>query len=364
MKHLPLIGRIAACVAATMAWPALAADAARPLPEIYRATLPCLAHVFQMPTGERRDPFNDLFRDKPAPRAKTEPTKTLESRRELPNGLGLIWGDGSLVLTAEFLVTNGSPEELTRREFVLEAADGRRLEARLQAIDRSSGIALLKTQAPLGPACRFGDSSALEVGQAVVAIGNVRGLRLLMSAGIVSALGPTDPFELSGGEPAIMTTTASGPGMAGGPLLDLQGRVIGMHQAMLVGNQGAEGVSVALPIQRALAAADELLRHGKVQRSRLGLQAEDERLPVGKAALLEARRTPIIGSLLAGSPAERAGLREGDRLIAIDGQPLADTADLRRRVNATRPGTTLRVEFERDGARRTVSITTEAASGD
>lgn len=364
MNHLPLIGRIATGIAVAIAWPALAADAARPLPEIYRATLPCLAHVFQVPTAERRDPFNDLLRDKPAQRAKTEPIKPLETRRELPSGLGLLWGDGSLVLTAEFLVTGGRPEELAQREFVLEAADGRRLEARLQAIDRASGIALLKAPTPLGPACRFGDSSALEVGQAVVAIGNVRGLRLLMSTGIVSALSSTDPFDLGGGELAIMTTTASGHGMAGGPLLDLQGRVIGMHQAMLVGNQGPEGVSVALPIQRALAAADELLRHGKVQRSRLGLQAEDERLPVGKAALLETRRAPIIGSILAGSPAERAGLREGDRLIAIDGRPLADTTDLRRRVKAMRPGATLRLEFERDGARRTVSITTEAASGD
>lgn len=367
MKLLQLIGRAAAGIAATVAaWPALAADAALPLPEIYRATLPCLAQVFQVPTGgEGRDLFQQLFGEKSPQRSKTEPDVARETRRESPNGLGLVWGDGSYVLTAEFLVEGGRQEDVARREFVLEAADGRRLEARLHAIDRLSGIALLKATAPLGPVCRFGDSNALEVGQPVVAIGNVRRLRLLMSQGIISGLAVADPGASQGDAPAILTTTASGPGMAGGPLLDLQGRVIGMHQAMLIGSKGdAEGVSVALPIQRALAAADELARHGKVQRSRLGLQADDERLPLGKAALLQTRRAPIVNKVLPGSPAEKAGVRVGDRLIAIDAAPLADTADLRRRVSATRPGTTLRVELERDGARRSVSITTESASDD
>ncbi|RZJ03450.1 MAG: serine protease, partial [Rubrivivax sp.] len=288
MKPLPLIGRLVAGIAALAAWPALAADPALPLPDIYRATLPCLAQVYQVPTGQRRrDPFDALFRDKPAARCKVE---ALETRREAPNGLGLIWGDGSFVLTAEFLIPSGKQEDQTLQEFVLEAADGRRFEARLHAVDRTSGVAMLKAQASLGPACRFGNSVALEVGQAVVAIGNMQRLRLLMSQGIVSALTDVDPGDMQGGGLAIMTTTPSGPGMAGGPLLDLQGRVIGMHHAMLVGGRGAEVVSVALPIQRALAAAEELARHGKVQRSRLGAEVTDERLPLGKAALLETRR--------------------------------------------------------------------------
>jgi S1-C subfamily serine protease len=133
---------------------------------------------------------------------------------------------------------------------------------------------------------------------------------------------------------------------------------------MLVGNRGAEGVAVALPINQVLAAAEDLSRHGKVQRSRLGLQAEDERLPLGKAALLAPRRAPIVSSILPGSAAERAGLRTGDRLIAINAAPLADTADLRRRVNATRAGPRLSVELERDGRRQTLDITTEAARDD
>ncbi|HEY0957505.1 MAG TPA: trypsin-like peptidase domain-containing protein [Roseateles sp.] len=360
MKPLALMAGLAAVAAG----PALAADAALPLPEIYRATLPCLAQVYQVPTGEpRSDLLQELFGNKPARGDRKGDDGTMrEKQPALPNGLGLAWGDGSTVLTAEFLVPKGEPEDLARHEFVLEAADGRRLEARLQALDRSSGIALLKATAPLGPACRFGNSTVLEVGQPVVAIGNMRRLRLLMFQGIVSAL--TDAGQDQAGQLAILTTTASGPGMAGGPLLDLQGRVIGMHQAMLVGERGAEGVSVALPIRQALAVADELVRHGKVQRSRLGVQAQDERLPLGKAALLQARRAPVVGTVLPGSPAERAGLRENDRLIAIDAVPLADTADLRRRVAAVRPGTVLRLELERDGARRSVSVTTDAGSED
>ncbi len=365
MKNRPLIACLVASIAATASLPALAGDAALPLPEIYRATLPCLVHVFQVPTpGERRDLFSELLGGKSAPRSKAEPAEARETRREAPNGLGMIWGDGSLVLTAEFLVTGSKREEQARREFVLETANGRRLEAKLQAIDRTSGVALLKAQVPLGPACRFGDSAPLEVGQTVVAIGNVHGLRLLMSQGIVSALTDADPAGSTGADLAILTTTVSGAGMAGGPLLDLQGRVIGMHQAMLVGSGGAEGIAVALPIRRVLAAADELARYGKVQRSRLGLQAEDERLPLGKAALLETRRVPVVSSVVAGGPAERAGLSVGDRLIAIDAAPLADAADLRRRVSASRPGTALRIDLERNGARRAVTITTEAISGD
>lgn len=352
---------LAAAVLATLAAPALAADAPLPLTDLYRATLPCVVQLYQVRNGQEvPDPFKAFFGGKPTPGRKAEPQETRETQQPAPNGLGLLWGDGSFVLTAEFLVETAK-DPTTPREFVLEAQDGRRVEAKLHGVDRVGGIALLKTATPLGPACRFGDSAALQVGQPVVAIGNLQRLRLLMSQGIVSGLLDANP-DTPG--LAILTSTVSGQGMAGGPLLDLQGRVVGMHQAVLPGGTGYGGISVALPMQRALASADELARHGKVLRPRLGVNAEDERLPVGKAALLQPRRSPIVSRVLAGSPAQRAGVREGDRLVALDGLPLADTADLRRRVAATRPGTPVRIDLERDGTPQSISVTIDAVAGD
>lgn len=359
MKPLHLLASLSLA-----ALPAQAAETELPLPQLYRATLPCLVHVYRVPVGdELTDPLK-AFLGKSALPSKAAASAALETGREAPYGMGLLWGDGSWVLTAEFVVPNDKRQRPALREFVLESTDGHRVEAKLQAIDRPSGVALLKTEAPVGPACRFGTSAALEVGQPVAAIGNVRGLRLLLSQGHVSGLRGADIDNTLDADPVILTSTVSGPGMAGGPLLDLQGRVIGMHQSMLTRGGGFEGVAVALPIDRVLGAATELARQGKVTRSRLGLQVEDERLPAGKAALLQTRRVPIISSILPGSPAERAGLRVGDRLIAFESGGLSDSADLRRRVSAIRPGTGVRLEFERDGTRRSVTLTPEALGDD
>ncbi|HEU4329144.1 MAG TPA: trypsin-like peptidase domain-containing protein [Roseiflexaceae bacterium] len=273
------------------------------------------------------------------------------------------------------------------QELQVTLADGRNLPAQLVGVDPSTDLAVLRVDlggedVPLVP---LGDSAGVRVGQFVAAIGNPFGLERTLTVGVISSLGriiesPNNRFI---GE-AIQTDAAVNPGNSGGPLLDLDGRVIGVNSAILSPSGASAGIGFAIPARTVQRVADALIADGRYPHPSLGLRGLD--LNAQRARLLEraGMQVPVEAGLLIvetapGEAADQAGLRGGQRLVragnlivpvggdiltAIDDQPIASERDMLVYLETrTTVGQTVRVAIVRDGQEQEVSVTlTEATS--
>ncbi len=250
-----------------------------------------------------------------------------------PRGLGLLWQDGRHVLSLAHLLGDDRPTLLA-----VESESGRRVVADSLGTDPLSGAWLLRLREPLpNPPCRLGSAKGLQVGQEVLGIGNLTSLQRSLQRGIVAGLGRESAAPGQDlGEPLIQTDFRSARGMAGGPLFDLQGRVIGLHDLML--SQGGQDLAaLAKPIDELLQGA-EVLKAGRArQASRIGLQmgesrdeADDEQ--ADRRWLGGAPSGVGVGRVEPGGPAARGGLREGDRIVAVNDHRVDNPAELARRV--------------------------------
>lgn len=204
----------------------------------------------------------------------------------------------------------------------------RQLPATVVGSDPPTDVAVLSVEAKGLPALPLGDSSATEVGDWVVAIGNPFGLAHTVSAGIISARGRTRhdvDLDPAGYYNFLQTDASINPGNSGGPLIDLGGKVVGMNTAI---RAGANNIGFAIPIDMVKALLPSLLREGKIRRSQLGVVAET--VTPDRALLLDLKTTPaVITSVIPGGPADKAGLREGDLVLAFDEQPVRGKEELR-----------------------------------
>ena len=226
----------------------------------------------------------------------------------------------SYVLTNSHVVENATNIEVTTK-------DNRRFKAKLIGRDPATDIAVL--QIPTGglTAVPMGDSSRLQVGDFVLAIGNPFGLGQTVTSGIVSALGRSG-LGIEGYEDFIQTDASINPGNSGGALVDLQGRLIGINTAILAPGGGNIGIGFAVPINMARDVMDQLIRNGAVRRGRIGVAIQDLTPDLARAL----GTTRIEGALIArvepGSSAQRAGLRSSDLIVAVNGVPIHNAADL------------------------------------
>jgi serine protease DegQ len=242
------------------------------------------------------------------------------------------------------------------REIRVTLQDGRRLKARLVGSDPETDIALLQVPAEGLAALELGDSDALRVGDFVVAIGSPFGLSHTVTSGIVSALGRTG-LGIEGYENFIQTDASINPGNSGGPLVDLRGRLVGINTAILAPSGGNVGISFAIPVNMAREVMDQLLVFGAVRRGYFGAQSQDLTPELAEAMGLKGRRGALLVRVERDSPAETAGLRDGDLVIELDGKPVQGAADLRNRIGLMRIGTRTRVGVLRDGRLRTRDVT-------
>jgi S1-C subfamily serine protease len=260
-------------------------------------------------------------------------------------------GSGVIFTPDGYIVTNAHVVDGARRITVL-LADGRDIPAELVGADPETDVAVVRISAPEGrplPTARFGDSDALRVGQLVVALGSPAGLQSTVTAGIVSALHRTLPSY--GGrlvEDIIQTDAPINPGNSGGPLVSSRGEVIGLNVATL---QQTQGLSFAIPVNTVSWVASQLLRHGQVRRARLGIAGQNVQLPPQAQHTLGLDRTGSVEVLQVapGSPAERAGIRPGDRIIRLDERPINTVEELRRHLERATDGTAVRVGLLRRG---------------
>jgi len=258
-------------------------------------------------------------------------TRSGESRERGGSGSGFVFTPDGLILTNSHVVHDAARIAVT-------LSDGRRMPASLTGDDPASDLAVIRVDEPGLTAAALGDSQRLKVGQIVIAIGAPYGFQSSVTAGVVSALGRS-LRSYSGRliDDVIQTDASLNPGNSGGPLVDSAGRVVGVNTATIL---PAQGICFAIGINTAKFVASRLLHDGRLRRSYIGVSAQT--VPVHRRVVrfydLAKETGAMVLSVEEASPAKRAGLREGDVIVALEGQPVAGVDDLHRLLTEVRVG--------------------------
>jgi serine protease Do len=258
-------------------------------------------------------------------------------------------GSGFIISEDGYILTNAHVVAEFDDVNVRLADSKREFKAKVVGLDKRSDVALLKVQAQGLPTATLGSSAKLEPGDWVAAIGSPFGFANTITAGIVSAKGRSLPDEMY--VPFIQTDVAVNPGNSGGPLLNLQGEVIGMNSLIYSGTGGYMGVSFAIPIEVALEVSKQLMSEGRVTRGRLGIAMQPMTKELARSFHMDETSGAIITNLEKGGPAEQAGARVGDVVVEWNGERIDDPNELPRLVAATKPGSEARMVVWREGKR-------------
>jgi S1-C subfamily serine protease len=265
-------------------------------------------------------------------------------------------GSGFLITPDGFALTN-SHVVSGAEEIQVTMSDGHHTSAALVGDDPDSDLAVIRLRHSDLPFASFGDSQAIRVGQLAIAVGNPLGFQYSVTAGVVSALGRS--LRARSGrlmDDILQTDAALNPGNSGGPLVDSVGRVIGVNTAMIL---PAQGICFAIASNTARLVATQLIAYGRVRRSFLGVAGQNVILPrwlVRKHDLLQDSAVLVAGVERA-SPADKAGMRQGDLLVAFDDVPIESIDDLHRQLTADRAGAQSTMTIVRDDRRQSISVT-------
>ena len=270
------------------------------------------------------------------------PDSQPRKRQQYGAGSGFIISKDGHILTNNHVVENA--EKIT-----VTLSDNQKVDAELIGTDPQSDVALIKINVsdPL-PTIPLGDSEALEVGEWVIAIGNPFGLNQTVTVGIVSAKGRSR-VGINEYENFIQTDAAINPGNSGGPLLNIYGEVVGINSALYSRTGGYMGIGFAIPINMVKSIEDQLQKHGKVTRGWLGVAIQDVDENLAESFGLEKAEGILVSETQSDSPADKAGIKQGDVLLSLNDISLKDVADLRNRVALTIPGTEVTINLIRDG---------------
>ena len=297
--------------------------------------------------GKPFDPFEDdlfehFFRRRSPGRRGSPRSKSFQQAQ----GTGFIISPDGYILTNNHLVDNAE-------EIKVKLADGQELEAKIIGRDPETDVAVIKIDADDLSSLELANSDTLEVGEWVLAIGNPFGLSHTVTAGIVSAKGRSG-FHLAELENYIQTDAAINPGNSGGPLINLDGQVVGINTAIISpgGHRywaGNVGIGFAIPINMAKTVYDQLVESGTVVRGFLGVVIQDLNPELAESFGLESTKGVLLSDVSKDSAAEKAGLKQGDIVIELDGQAIVKAKMLQNRIAALKPGTNVKIIIVRDG---------------
>jgi serine protease Do len=302
-------------------------------------------HGPQIPEGPYGDFFEKFFGRMP---------RVPDHYKAQGAGSGVVISQDGYILTNNHVIANAEEVEVT-------LADQKTYKAKVIGRDTKTDLAVLKIETENHlPAAALGDSGRLKVGDWVLAIGNPFGLNHTVTSGIVSAkgrvigAGPYDDF--------IQTDASINPGNSGGPLFNMEGKVVGINTAIIPQGQG---IGFAIPVNTAKPLIPQLVKNGEVTRGYLGVSIQGISADIAEAMKLESREGALVADVVAGSPAEKAGIRRGDIIITYDGKTVKESHDLPAMVAATPVKTEVTVTVLRDGKKERLSITVgRLASGE
>lgn len=270
------------------------------------------------------------------------------------NGSGVIVRPDGYILTNYHVI-----QHAVRIEVQLQ--DGRRFVAQEVGSDPATDLAVIRIPARNLPAATFGESSQVRPGQWAIAIGSPFGLDYTVTTGVVSSVG-RGGLGMNEIEDYLQTDASINPGNSGGPLVDLDGRVIGIN-TMIIGRGAGIGFAVSAELARRV--ANQIIEHGRVRRSWIGVSFQELTPELAAAFSLgeRARAGALIADVVPNGPAARAGLRPGDVVVRVEGQPVREGRDLLRAVLREDVGTRIRLDIVRDGRQRSLVMTTEERPG-
>ena len=307
--------------------PGIPGDADDPLSQFF--------HRYQMPSPERQPPSKGI-------------------------GSGFIISPDGYVLTNAHVVADAS-------EVTVKLTDRREFAAKVIGVDKRSDVALIKIPATNLPSVHFGDSSRLRPGQWAIAIGSPFGFENSVTAGVISATGR--PLPDDNGQsyvPYIQTDAAVNPGNSGGPLFNIDGQVVGINAQIYSRTGGYMGMSFAVPINLALSVKDQLLKTGKVARSRIGVSVQDINQQLAQSFGLSAPHGALVSTVEPQGPGDQAGLKPGDVITSVNGVNIDHSYDLPAVISALPPGTQahLGIWHDKKASEATVkTVTLEDAPG-
>jgi Do/DeqQ family serine protease len=268
-------------------------------------------------------------------------------RIERSLGSGVIVDKSGHIVTNYHVIANAAAIRV-------QLADGRVATPKIVGVDPDTDLAVLKIDLPNLPVITFGRSDRVRVGDIVLAIGDPFGLSQTVTHGIVSATGRGD-LGISTFEDFIQTDAPINFGNSGGALVDASGKLVGINTAIVAKRLGVEGIGFAIPVDLVRGVLHDIIRFGHVVRGWIGIIPEDIS-PAQAAQVGLSRGGVVIANLYVGSPAQKAGLRPGDILLSIDGQPVTSAEDARARIASCKPGTTLSIRILRGNGESSISV--------
>jgi Do/DeqQ family serine protease len=334
------------------ALPAPVAEAA-PLPSLapmVKRVSPAVVNIATRGTikeepGQRNplldDPFFRRFFDAP-------PDSRPRERQFQSAGSGVIVDSkNGYIITNHHVVENAS-------EITITLLDNRTFSAKVIGSDEGADIAVLQAKQPNLIAMALGDSTRLEVGDYVVAVGNPFGLQHTVTAGIVSALGRTG-INPDGYEDFIQTDASINPGNSGGALVNLRGELVGINSAILSRSGGNIGIGFAIPVNMVKGVMDQLIKYGQVKRGVLGVNIYNVTPDIAKEFGLTESSGALVAGVAQGSAADRAGVKTGDIITSINGATMKDASELRNTIGMLRVGDKVEIGLLHDGKPRKVT---------
>ena len=276
-----------------------------------------------------------------------------EDRKQVRRGLG----SGVVVTDDGYILTNNHVIDGADTVSV-RTADDRSLDAKVIGVDPKTDLAVIKVDAKGLKPIALGDSDELRVGEWVIAIGSPLGdnLARTVTRGIVSAKGRAN-VGLADYEDFIQTDAAINPGNSGGPLVNINGELVGINTAIASRTGGFEGIGFAVPSNMARKVMTALITKGKVTRGYLGVSIQDVDMNLAKAMKLEKAEGALVGTVVASSPAAKAGIETGDVITAFNGRAVGSSVELRNRIAGLPPGSEADLTVLRDGRKRSLKVT-------
>jgi serine protease Do len=277
---------------------------------------------------------------------------------EMPRRKGQALGSGVVVDRAGYILTNNHVVDKADRIRVKFNHDPVEYDAKVVGVDVATDLAVIRVEGKKDlTAAKIGNSDAVQVGDWAIAIGSPFGYQATVTAGIISAkerdVDPTMQFQHF-----LQTDAAINPGNSGGPLLNIRGEVIGINTAIATRNGGYQGVGFALPVNTAAQVYNDIIKTGKVTRGSIGIRFTPSDTDQARANLkvAGAKEGVFVVQVTPGGPSEKAGMKEGDVIVAINGKPITDGNQLIGTVTSTHLGSSLNITVERDGKRHELKV--------